>query len=123
MRARDIVEAESAKSFIRRKSGTKESFNITSSHGRFTVKRDGVVLAWHPFNPNDPEAVDYLKIVKFNISEYVDFWEKNGETRSDLLNASNIDILDVGFWQLDGSYEPPDMSWRKEMIEIRDGRI
>lgn len=52
----------------------------------------------------------YARIARVNLAEFEAYW---GE---DPASHSSIDILDLGYWTLDGTYEPPDLRWRLGII-------
>lgn len=56
------------------------------------------------------KKVDRIDVEEFN-EHYKDVY--NGRTPS--VVANGIDILDVGYWLKDGTYEPPEADWRKEV--------
>ncbi len=78
------------------------SFRVYGSHGVLVVAAmSGRVLAYEPDGDTD-----YADICFFNVDE----WRRAypGEV------PTVIDILDIGYWTLDGAYEPPVEDWRKE---------
>jgi hypothetical protein len=60
---------------------------------------------------------EYKNITKIDVIEYRKFY---GYKRvSDM--PTDIDILDVGYWQSNGDYEPPCADWREEAKRFREG--
>lgn len=82
---------------------------VYSSHGELFVDIDtGVVDRKRSVycGVNNPEKSDLWSIERFDIEEHCVFW---GCDQSDL---AGVDILDLGYWDSDGVYEPPAMGWR-----------
>lgn len=42
----------------------------------------------------------------FDLVEWKHYWQRNPD--------HDFDILDLGYWLKDGSYEPPVLDWRQE---------
>lgn len=125
-RARAVLEAESAKDFLKRKlpalahGPRKKGFLVMSSGGEFEVDKDGTVLSWNPADEQgaaDPDFAWCGDVVKFDISEFVSFWVAHGDKRSDLVTTPEIDDLDIGFWKRDGTYEPANKDFRQDIID------
>lgn len=118
MRTRKIVEAESAKDFLKRKNaGAKPyAFQVSSNWGDLFVGNDGYVvrIRLNPMKPEDGDAHPLTGIAHFNVHE----WKKRYPDES-LSKVRNIDILDIGFWLDNGEYEPPDATWRDRFGRLR----
>ncbi len=78
---------------------TDSSFHVASSLGNLRASPvDGIVLSCDLFD----EVEDDLKsIEKFDVAEYESNYGGEG------LAGASIDILDIGYWTVDGIYEPP----------------
>jgi len=108
---RDLEEGKSealrmAQDFLRSHlPGIKGMGLVHSSHGDFRISmRSGEVFEFHQ---DSPDETGYENILQFDLLEYFDKYDK--ESRSDV---QEFDILDLGYWMDDGSYEPPDEAWR-----------
>lgn len=83
---------------------TTETVTIAGSHGSMVVDAStGVVLKW-----NHSGDGDYKDIVKIDLDEYRRTYPGPGGI------MARIDVLDVGYWDKSGAYEPPAEHWRKE---------
>lgn len=83
------------------------TFLIYSSHGELSADVDtGDVVSSMLYVPVDPEAKPLLQIARFDVDE----WERHYGRPP----ALRIDILDLGYWLHDGTYEPPVHDWRAE---------
>ena len=118
--ARTIVEAESAKDFLKRRDlGEKPfKFKVVSSNGELTVNDSGQVLACEMYGEPDPEdnpenGLD--KIVKFDMDEWYRSYSRGKAYLRNALKAGwlgTVDILGIGYWLENGRYEPPEVGWR-----------
>jgi hypothetical protein len=78
---------------------TRSNIEIVSSHGTLTVDpADGRVLS----RDLDDDLLE--RVIRFDLEEWKHYW---GDPVPD-----NLDILDIGYWLDDGTYEPPEMEWR-----------
>ena len=82
---------------------------VHSSHGEFEIDENGIVIK---FDANPEADADYHNYVRFDLPEYKKHY---GELDTE------YDILDLGFWQKDGSYEAPEKDFRERVARI--GRI
>jgi len=79
----------------------KTTFNVLGSHGELGVDSDtGRVLT------RTPEDA-YQEVKRLNVSEWRRYYIE------ELASGVCHDILDFGYWLSDGSYEPPEHSWRQ----------
>ena len=83
-------------------------FNVVSSHGEFSANMDGTVKEWVPTDDDQEGGALLGNIVKFDIDE----WERH--YGKPMRRLYSIDILDLGYWMKDGSYEGPEHDWRRE---------
>lgn len=82
---------------------------VNSSHGSLAVNADtGDVLPDQ--STYDGDALRPIK--KFDLPEWRGHWKR------DL--PESLDILDVGYWNADGSYEEPAHDWREDTRAHRD---
>lgn len=82
------------------------NFNVGGSHGELEVSvSSGYVLGCDLIAEQDGE---YMDIVRFDI------WEYAKEYPNETLGGSHVDILDIGYWMIDGTYEPPREDWRND---------
>ncbi len=91
---------------------------VCSSNGNLTINAEtGVVTNWEIF---EGKGVDRSigDIAKFNLEEFKKYYNLQ---EIDLNRYSEIDILDLGYWVKDGTYEEPEMDWRTSTLEIRNG--
>jgi hypothetical protein len=86
---------------------------VHSSHGDFVIDENGIVTkfkAEESASQSDAEAeADYHNYVRFDLPEYKKHY---GELDTE------YDILDLGFWKKDGSYEPPEKDFRDRVARI-----
>lgn len=75
---------------------------ILSSHGEIYVNKNGRVI-------DNTACTDYKDVVSFDLKECNDYWK--------MPMQDEYDICDVGIHLEDGSFEPPEESFR-EMITI-----
>ena len=85
---------------------------IESSHGSLVVTIPaGEVLPEQSTYDGD----EIRPIIKFDLAEWCKYYDQKSLPQS-------LDILDVGYWNKDGTYEPPAYDWRKEVKEMRGGK-
>lgn len=93
---------------------------VNSSHGTFYIDGNtGRVVQWPASNPDDPDAQALGNIEKFDLPEWKAYWRWEGEV------PGGFDILDLGFWMKDGTYEPAEEMWREEIRQrgLGDGHV
>lgn len=80
------------------------------SHGYIVFDPDtGLVEPdWSTYWP-DEDGHSYEDILVIDVKE----WRKT-YPNDDIKGGT--DILDLGYWLFDGAYEPPEHSWRKEIL-------
>jgi hypothetical protein len=80
---------------------------VASSHGKLIVrKRDGAVLPDLSRYDDD----ELRQIERLNLAEWQAYWKE--------YLPDSGDILDFGYWNQDGSYEPPAQDWRDQCSVI-----
>ena len=79
---------------------------VHSSHGDFVIDENGIVTKFKAGGWVQP---DYHNYVRFDLPEYKKHY---GELDTE------YDILDLGFWKKDGSYEPPEKDFRDRVARI-----
>ena len=79
---------------------------VHSSHGDFVIDENGIVIK---FKAEAEAEADYHNYVRFDLPEYKKHY---GELDTE------YDILDLGFWKKDGSYEPPEKDFRDRVARI-----
>lgn len=85
-----------------------------SSHGAITFKsKSGFVTSYQRNNVSDPESLFLAQIIRFDTAEYTRFYNRP--------LPPDIDILDLGYWSANGSYEEPAANWRNETFFLRLG--
>ena len=91
----------------------KTFMSFESSWGNIACDEDGNVIEVIGYGEGEViDAENYLfDIVKFDLVEYGKFCESINITMSEF-----DDILIVGFWKKDGTYEEADMDWRKNIF-------
>lgn len=86
---------------------------IFSSHGTLTIdSQSGDVIRCESDKCND-NCID--KILRFDLTEYRSHYKVSD------LPPDGIDILDIGYWNTDGTYEEPAHDWREETNQMRAG--
>jgi hypothetical protein len=84
---------------------------IESSWGEVTTDDEGNVLELDVLEIDEEgERCYLLDIAKFDIAEW-DKWYED-KFKEDSPKPSDFDVLDLGYWRKDGSYEPADENWR-----------
>ena len=84
---------------------------IGSSWGEVTTDDEGNVLELDVLEiDEDGERCYLLDIAKFDIAEWDKWYEDKFKEPSP--KPSDFDVLDLGYWRKDGSYEPADENWR-----------
>lgn len=75
---------------------------VRSDHGKLNISRiDGVVISVEPKEP-----ANYLSTIdRFDLREWVRFHQ-------DRAFPDELDIVDLGFWDQSGVYEPAVAEWR-----------
>lgn len=88
-----------------------ETFTVVSSHGELTVNvEQGQVIKASPHTPGDEDGENLLNIKRFDVDEWRKHWHE------ELKPNSSLDILDLGYWNRNGTYEPPVEDFRKECL-------
>lgn len=87
--------------------------SVHSSQGTLEVDDTGKVTGIIYNGKTGPVTIDLetitylLSIERFNLSEYAEYYGKEDD--------EEFDILDLGYWTTDGTYEPPVEEWRKQI--------
>jgi hypothetical protein len=87
---------------------------IYSSHGEIGIDENGNILAAELYCHHDKMGCDHCNFCKdfavgsgvFNVQEYINVYGQLDDS---------IDILDIGFTDLNGNYEPPCEDWREDI--------
>ena len=86
---------------------------IESSWGTITTDEEGNVLEMDVLEQDSAEKRCYLlDAVKFDLAEWDKWYEEKHKEPSP--KPSEFDVLSLGFWKKDGSYEEADKEWREE---------
>jgi hypothetical protein len=93
----------------------KKHFFVISTHGIITASsQDGTIVKVEP--ETDPESIEFLNsIASFDIRE----WQS--QYPNEQLTGQTIDILDIGYTNKGGTYEPPETDWRQEYATKSQG--
>ena len=79
---------------------------VTGSHGHLTIAvPSGLVIDTYC----GPDDHGYPEVACFDLREWHEAWP--GERAEEM---SAIDILDLGFWRVDGCYVEPCHAWRED---------
>jgi len=87
-----------------------------SSWGEITCAKDGVVLRVDGDEEYRGERNYLFDIAKIDLVEYEKFLNSIDQE----LDHDSDDILSVGFWKKDNTYNEPDHDWRKNMFSPED---
>jgi hypothetical protein len=87
-----------------------------SSWGEITCAKDGVVLRVDGDEEYRGERNYLFDIAKIDLVEYEKFLNSIDQE----LDHDSDDILSVGFWKKDNTYNEPDKDWRKNMFSPED---
>lgn len=87
-----------------------------SSWGEITCAKDGVVLKVEGVEEIRGERNYLYDIVKIDLVEYEKFLNSIDQE----LDHDSDDILSVGFWKKDNTYNEPDHDWRKNIFSPED---
>jgi hypothetical protein len=87
-----------------------------SSWGEITCAKDGVVLRVYGDEEIRGERNYLFDIAKIDLVEYEKFLNSIDQE----LDHDSDDILSVGFWKKDNTYNEPDKDWRKNMFSPED---
>ena len=91
-------------------------YNFGSSNGEVVVDQEGNVLE------EESALSDYLcDIQKVDLKEMFEWYRKFGVNPEEC--RGHFDILDVGFWRKDGTYEKADEEHRSIFEEYRNSMI
>ena len=94
----------------------EEYMTFESSWGEITCAKDGVVLKVDGDGIIDGERNYLFDIAKIDLVEYEKFLNSIDKE----LDHDSDDILSVGFWKKDNTYNEPDHDWRKNMFSPED---
>ena len=90
----------------------EEFISFESSWGYISCDKDGNILNIDGEEEIDGERSYLYDIAKFDLVEYGKFCE----SKNIVMGEFGEDILAVGFWKKDGSYEKADVDWRKNIF-------
>jgi hypothetical protein len=90
----------------------KEFMSFESSWGYISCDKDGNVISIDGEEEIRGERNYLFDIAKFDLVEYGKFCE----SKNIVMGEYGDDILAVGFWKKDGSYEQADVDWRKNIF-------
>jgi hypothetical protein len=88
----------------------EEFMSFESSWGQISCDKDGNILNIDGEEEIDGERSYLYDIAKFDLVEYGKFCESKNIVMGEY---GGEDILAVGFWKKDGTYEEADKDWRK----------
>ena len=91
------------------------AFDFESSWGRIECNKDGIVINVIGDEYFDGKRNYLYDIERIDIAEYSQFCISLNITHGEC-----YDILAVGFWKRDGTYNEADKDWRKEIYGIKD---
>jgi hypothetical protein len=94
----------------------EEFMTFESSCGEITCAKDGVVLRVDGDEEIRGERNYLFDIAKIDLVEYEKFLNSIDQE----LDHDSDDILSVGFWKKDNTYNEPDHDWRKNMFSPED---
>jgi hypothetical protein len=89
---------------------------IESSWGTIETDEQGNVLNKYLCEV-DGEHCYLADVVRFDIQEFYTWFEKKFKEPSP--KQYDFDVLDLGFWREDGSYDTADMDWRDRMWDTK----
>ena len=90
----------------------EEYMSFESSWGNITCAKDGVVISVDGDLEIDGERNYLFDIAKFDLVEYEKFLNSVGQE----LEHYRDDILAIGYWNKDYTYNEPDFEWRKQIF-------
>lgn len=94
----------------------EEYMSFESSWGIITCAKDGVVISVDGDLEIDGERNYLFDIAKFDLVEYKKFLNSIGQE----LEHYSDDILAIGYWNKDYTYNEPDFEWRKQIFSPED---
>jgi hypothetical protein len=94
----------------------EEFISFESSWGYISCDKDGNILNIDGEEEIDGERSYLYDIAKFDLVEYGKFCE----SKNIVMGEYGEDILAVGFWKKDGTYEKADKDFRKNVFEDSD---
>lgn len=82
------------------------TFSVWGNHGTLSVcTATGDVLSLDVTGADNPK--EYATIVRFDVAEYRTAYPAVA------LDSGRVDVVDIGFWSADGSYDPPEADHRE----------
>lgn len=88
------------------------TYRVYGSNGEFEISESGAIIT----SPDDmPEEYAHLNGASADISEHFAFWN---EYYWNYTPTDGIDILDLGFYLANGTYEPAESEWRAECVRM-----
>lgn len=93
------------------------TFTVTSSHGEVEANlATGTPVKVERYDEDDPDSQFLDEIDRFDMNEYRHWCRSNG-----LKEDTGCDILFIGFWSKDGSYEEAEHDARQDYVDDRGG--
>jgi hypothetical protein len=86
---------------------------VISSWGYIYLDDKGNVESMDVLEHDGEERCYLLDAVKFDLVEWDDWYEKRFNEPS--IKPDDFDVLEIGFWNKDGSYNVADKKWRDEV--------
>ena len=97
---------------------TPGTFSVTSSHGELVADQDGNVVERRRYDAgdgdDDGEGQFIDDIAKFDVDEWRRYW------REDPVKCGGMDILDMAWWNKDGTYSEAEEDWRADFKANRE---
>lgn len=84
---------------------------VHSSGGTLRIRLDTGELVGMTDVVDKGYSRTFLNITRFDLDEYREYYTDVGDSHAD----DSFDILDLGYWLEDGTYEPPAQDWRNEV--------
>jgi len=88
---------------------------IESSWGIISTDDKGNVIERDILEHHGGERCYLLDAERFDIEEWDNWYERYTEKTSP--KPSSFDVLELGFWKNDGTYNPPSNEWRNELYK------
>jgi len=108
-------ESEDPKSTFQKLPRSSSNAEVESSGGIFTIDGlSGRVIEWKPYDAEDAEFMGYNRVERFDLDE----WRSAHNWVGPL--PLGYDVLDLGMWMRDGTYDPPDRQWRDVVESIAE---
>ena len=93
---------------------TPGTFYVMSSHGELEADQDGNIVYRRRADEDDPDGQFIDDIAKFDVDEWRRYW------REDPVECGTMDILDMAWWNKDGTHSDAEEDWRAELKANRE---